>query len=253
MRTWQARPLASVYPILYFDALFVKSRQEGPVQTQAVYLALGIPMDGEKALLGWWLSESAGAKCWLSVFTELHNRGVTDCLIACVDGLKGLPEAIEAVFPQTQVQLCIVHKVRNSLKYVPWKERRAVAADLRAIYGAATLPDAEHALERFAERWDAKYPAISPSWLADWDRLTVFFDYPAAIRRAVYTTNAIESLNYSLRKVLKGRSAFPNDESIITVLSMGLQHVAKKWTQPIPEWKAALNQFVILFGERVKV
>ena len=221
VRTWQARPLASVYPILYFDALFVKSRQEGPVQTKAVYLALGVTMDGEKELLGLWLSESEGAKFWFSVFTELKNRGVQDCFIACVDGLQGLPEAIEAVFPKTQVQLCIVHKVRNSLKYVPWKER--------------------------------KYPAISPSWLADWDRLTVFFDYPPAIRRAVYTTNAIESLNYSLRKVLKGRSAFPNDESIMKVLYMGLQHVAKKWTQPIPEWKAALNQFVLLFGERVQV
>src|SRR6516162_7474717 len=253
VRTWQARPLASVYPILYFDALFVKSRQEGPVQTKAVYLALGITMDGEKELLGLWLSESEGAKFWLSVFTELKNRGVTDCFIACVDGLKGLPEAIEAVFPHTQVQLCIVHKVRNSLKYVPWKERRAVAADLRAIYGATTLAAAEQALERFAERWDAKYPAISPSWLADWDRLTVLFEYPPAIRRAIYTTNAIESLNYSLRKVLKGRGAFPNDEAIVKLLYMGLQHVAKKWTQPIPEWKAALNQFVMLFGERVQV
>jgi transposase-like protein len=253
VRTWQARPLASVYPILYFDALFVKSRQEGPVQTKAVYLALGVTMDGEKELLGLWLSESEGAKFWLSVFTELQNRGVQDCFIACVDGLQGLPEAIETVFPKTQVQLCIVHKVRNSLKYVPWKERRAVAADLRAIYGATTLAAAEQALERFADRWDTKYPAISPSWLADWDRLTVFFDYPPAIRRAVYTTNAIESLNYSLRKVLKGRSAFPNDEAIMKVLYMGLQHVAKKWTQPIPEWKAALNQFVLLFGERVQV
>src|SRR4030095_13184964 len=153
VRTWQARPLASVYPILYFDALFVKSRQEGAVQTKAVYLALGVTMDGEKDLLGLWLSESEGPKFWLSVFTELHNRGVQDCFIACVDGLKGLPEAIEVVFPKTQVQLCIVHKVRNSLKYVPWKERRAVAADLRAIYGAATLPEAEQALECFAERW----------------------------------------------------------------------------------------------------
>jgi putative transposase len=253
VRAWQSRPLAAVYPILSCDALFVKSRQEGPVQTKAVSLALGRTMDGEKELLGLWRSESEGAKFWLSVFPELHNRGVQDCFIACVDGLKGLPEAIEAVLPKTQVQLWIVPKVRHRLKYVPWKERRAVAADLRAIYGAATLPDAEHALERFAERWDAKYPAISPSWLADWDRLTVFFDYPPAIRRAISTTNAIESLNYSLRKVLKGRSAFPNDESIITVLYMGLQHVAKKWTQPIPEWKAALNQFVILFGERVQV
>src|SRR5262245_55195192 len=160
-------------------------------------------MDGEKELLGMWLSESEGAKFWLMVFTELQNRGVQDCFIACVDGLQGLPEAIETVFPQTQVQLCIVHKVRNSLKYVPWKERRAVAADLRAIYGATTLAAAEQALERFADRWDSKDPAISPSWLADWDRLTVFFDYPPAIRRAVYTTNAIESLNYALRKVLK--------------------------------------------------
>src|SRR5258706_3866052 len=192
VRTWQARPLASVYPILYFDALFVKSREEGAVQTKAVYLALGVTMDGEKELLALCLSENEGAKFWLSVFTELQNRGVQDCFIACVDGLKGLPDAIEAVFPKPQVQLCIVHKVRNSLKYVPWKERRAVAADLRAIYGAATLPDAEQALERFADRWDAKYPAISPSWLADWDRLTVLFDYPPAIRRAIYTTNGIE-------------------------------------------------------------
>ena len=251
VRTWQARPLASVYPILYFDALFVKSRQEGPVQTKAVYVALGITIEGEKELLGLWLSESEGAKLWLSVFTELNNRGVEDCFIACVDGLKGLPEAIEAVFPKTQVQLCIVHKVRNSLKYVPWKERKAVATDLRAIYGAATLADAEHALERFAERWDAKYPTISPSWLADWDRLTVLFAYPPAIRRVIYTTNAIESLNYTLRKRLKTRGVFPNDESIMKVLYLALQHVAKKWTRPIRDWKAALNQFVILFGERV--
>ena len=253
VRTWQARPLASVYPILYFDALFVKSRQEGPVQTKAVYVALGITVEGEKELLGLWLSETEGAKFWLSVFTDLKNRGVEDCFIACVDGLKGLPEAIEAVFSKTQVQLCIVHKVRNSLKYVPWKERKAVAADLRAIYGAATLAEAEQALECFAERWDTKYPAISPSWLADWDRLTVFFDYPPAIRRVIYTTNAIESLNYTLRKRLKTRGVFPNDESIVKVLYLALQNVAKKWTRPIRDWKAALNQFVILFGERVPV
>jgi putative transposase len=253
VRTWQARPLASVYPILYFDALFVKSRHEGPVQTKAVYVALGITMEGEKELLGLWLSESEGAKFWLSVFTDLKNRGVEDCFIACVDGLKGLPDAIAAVFPKTQVQLCIVHKVRNSLKYVPWKERKVVAADLRAIYGAATLAEAEHALERFAERWDTKYPTISPSWLADWDRLTVLFDYPPAIRRVIYTTNAIESLNYTLRKRLKTRGVFPNDEAIMKVLYLALQQVAKKWTRPIRDWKAALNQFVILFGERVPV
>lgn len=251
VRAWQARPLDAVYPILYFDALFVKSRQEGAVQTNAVSLALGVTMEGEKELLGLWLSESEGARFWFSVFTDLKHRGLEDWFIACVDGLKGLPEAIEAVFPTTQVQLCIVHKVRNSLKYVPWKERKAVAADLRAIYGAATLAEAAQALERFAERWDTKYPAMSPSWLNDWDRLTVFVASPPAIRRAIYTTNAIESRNYALRKVLKGRSAFPNDEAILKVLYLGLQHVAKKWTHPIREWKTALNQFVILFGERV--
>jgi putative transposase len=253
VRAWPSRPLASVYPILSFDALYVKSRQEGPVQTKAVSLALGITLDGTKELLGMWLSGSEGAKFWGAVFTELKNRGVEDCFIACVDGLKGLPEAIESVFPKTQVQLCIVHKVRNSLRYVPWRERRAVAADLRAIYGAATLREAEDALEQFAERWDAKYPAISPSWLLDWDRLTVHFDYPPAIRRVIYTTNAIESLNYSLRKVLKGRGVFPSDEAIVKLLYMGLQHVAKKWTQPSADWKAALNQFVMLFGERMPV
>ena len=253
VRAWQARPLASVYPILYCDALFVKSRQEGPVQTKAVYVALGISVEGEKELLGLWISDSEGAKFWLSVFTELKNRGVEDCFIACVDGLKGLPEAIEAVFPKTQVQLCIVHKVRHSLKYVPWKERKAVAADLRAISAAATLAEAETALERFAERWDAKSPTISPSWLTDWDRLTVLFDYPPEIRRVIYTTNAIESLNYSLRKRLKTRGTFPTDEAIMKVLYLGLQQVAKRWTRPIRDWKAALNQFVILFGERVPV
>ena len=253
VRAWQSRPLAAVYPILYFDALYVKSREEGPVKTKAVFLALGINLEGEKELLGLWMNEAEGAKFWLSVFNDLKSRGVEDCFIACVDGLKGLPEAIEAVFPRTQVQLCIVHKVRGSLKYVPWKERKEVAADLRAIYGAATLTEAEQALERFSARWDGKYPAISPSWRADWQRLTVFFDYPKEIRKVTYTTNAIESLNYSLRKVLKNRGAFPNDESIMKLMFMALQNVAKKWTRPIRDWTAALNQFVILFGERVPV
>ena len=251
VRTWQARPLASVYPILYCDALFVTARQAGPVQTKAISVALGMTVDGEKELVGWWLSETEGAKFWLSVFTALHNRGVEDGCIACVDGLQGLPEAMEAVFPKTQGQRCIVHKVRHSLKYVPWKARKVVAADLRAIYGAATLGEAEQALERFAERWDATYPTITPSWLADWDRLTVLFDYPPAIRRVIYTTNAIESLNYTLRKRLKTRGVFPNDESIVQVLYLALQHVAKKWTRPIRDWKAALTQCVILFGEWV--
>lgn len=251
VRAWQGRPLSAVYPILYFDALFVKSRQEGPVQTKAVYLALGVNLEGEKDLLGMWMSESEGSKFWLSVFNDLKNRGVQDCFVACIDGLKGLPEAIEAVFPKTQVQLCIVHKVRNSLKYVTWKERKAVATDLRAVYSAPTLSEAEAALERFAKAWDGKYPAISPSWRADWERLTVFFDYPPEIRKVIYTTNAIESLNYSLRKILKNRGAFPNDESITKLLYLAVSRISKRWTLPIRDWKAALNQFVILCGERI--
>ena len=254
MLAWQNRPLEAVYPIIYFDALVVKSRESGPVNHRSVYLALGINLDGEKELLGMWLAETEGARFWQKVFTELQGRGLEDCYVACVDGLKGLPEAIEAVYPQTQVQLCIVHKVRNSLRYVPWKERKAVAKDLRAIYAAPTLEAAEVALEQFAQRWDDSYPAISPSWRADWHRLTVFFDYPPAIRKVIYTTNAIESLNYSLRRVLKTKGVFPNDESVKKVLYLAFKNIAKKWTMPIQNWKQALNQFMILLGEdRVKL
>ncbi len=253
VRAWQSRPLSAVYPILYFDALFVKSRQEGPVKNKAVYLALGINLEGEKELLGLWIAATEGSKFWLSVFNELKSRGLQDCFIACVDGLKGLPEAIETVFPHTQVQLCIVHKLRNSFKYVAWKDRKAVAKDLRAVYGAVTLAEAEEALERFSENWDAKYPAISPSWRAEWERLTVFFDYSPEIRKVIYTTNAIESLNYSLRRMLKTRGSFPNDDSILKILYLAINRVSKKWTMPIRNWKAALNQFVIMFGDRVPV
>ena len=253
LEAWQSRPLDALYPVIYFDALYVKSRQDGPVKNKAVHLALGINLDGEKELLGLWIGQSEGAAFWHGVFTELQSRGVEDCFIACVDGLKGLPEAIESVFPRTQVQLCIVHKVRNSLKYVPWKERKLVAKDLRAIYGAATLAEAEQALERFGQAWDAKYPAISPSWRADWSRLTVFFDYPPDIRRVIYTTNAIESLNYSLRRVLKTRGTFPNDEAVKKVLYLALRNLAKKWTMPVLNWRQALNQFVILHGDRVTI
>jgi transposase-like protein len=253
VKAWQARPLDPVYPIIYFDCLFVKSRQDGSIRNKAVYLALGINMDGEKELLGMWLGETEGAKFWLSVFNELKTRGVEDCFIACVDGLKGLPEAIEAVYPQAQVQLCIVHQVRNSLKYVTWKDRKRVAADLRAIYTAPTVEAARAALEQFADQWGDQYPAIAPSWERNWDRLTPFFDYPPAIRKVVYTTNAIESLNYSLRKVIKGRGAFPHDDAIKKLLYLGLRNASKKWTMPIRDWKAALNQFIILFGDRVPV
>ncbi len=251
VRLWQSRPLEGVYPILYFDCLFVKSRHEGAVKSKAVYVALGVNLQGEKELLGLWVSATEGAKFWLAVFTDLQRRGVRDCFVACVDGLIGLPEALETIFPQTQVQLCIVHKVRQSLRYVVWRERRFVARDLRAIYGAATLVEAEGALEQFALTWDATYPTISTNWRRDWARLTVFFDYPPEIRKVIYTTNAIESLNFSLRKVLKKRGAFPTDEAILKVLYLGMQRIAKKWTMPIPEWKRALNQFAILLGDRV--
>ncbi len=253
VQAWQARPLDAVYPILYFDCLFVKSRQEGPIRNKAVYLALGINLHGEKELLGLWMAETEGAKFWLSVFNELKTRGVDDCFIACVDGLKGLPEAIETVYPRTQVQLCIVHQVRNSLKYVTWKDRKAVAASLRTIYTAPTEAAASAALVAFTEQWGAQYPAIAPAWQKNWARLTPFFDYPPAIRKVVYTTNAIESLNYSLRKVIKGRGAFPHDDAIRKLLYLGLRNVAKKWTMPIRDWKAALNQFIILYGDRVPV
>lgn len=251
VRTWQSRPLEAVYPILYFDCLFVKSRQEGVVKIKAVYVALGVTLQGEKELLGLWVRETEGAKFWLAVFTELNQRGVQDSFVACVDGLSGLPEALETVLSHTQVQLCIVHKVRQSLQYVIWKERRAVARDLRTIYGAVTLHEEEAAFEKFAATWDAKYPTISATWRRDWARLTVFFDYPPEIRKVIYTTNAIESLNFSLRKVLKSPGLFRRMISILKVLYLGMQRIAKKWTAPIPDWKRALNQFAILLGDRV--
>jgi len=253
VQAWQARPLDRVYPVLYFDCLFVKSRQDGPVRNKAVYLALGINLQGEKELLGMWIAETEGAKFWLSVFNELKSRGVEDCFIACVDGLKGLPEAIEAVYPQTRVQLCIVHQVRNSLKYVSWKDRKAVAASLRSIYAAPTEAAAHAALTAFTTQWGGQYSAIVPSWENNWDRLTAFFDFPPEVRKVIYTTNAIESLNYSLRKVIKGRGAFPHDEAVRKLLYLGLRNVARKWTMPVRDWKAALNQFIILYGDRVPV
>ena len=252
VKAWQSRPLDNLYPIVYLDALVVRSRASGAVQNKSVYLALGINMDGEKELLGLWIAETEGAKFWLSVMTELKNRGLQDIFIACTDGLKGFPEAIEAVYPQTQIQLCIVHQVRHSLRYVSWKQRKAVAADLRRIYAAATLAEAEDALEAFAERWDDEHPTISQSWRNNWERLSVFFDYPPQIRKVIYTTNAIESLNASLRKVTKSRKSFPNDEAVMKLLYLALHDISRKWTMPIRDWKQAMSQFMILFGDRME-
>lgn len=251
VKAWQNRPLDALYPIVYLDALVVRSRASGAVQNKSVYLALGINLDGEKELLGLWIAETEGAKFWLSVMTELKNRGLQDIFIACTDGLKGFPEAIEAVYPHTQIQLCIVHQVRHSLRYVSWKQRKAVAADLRRIYAAPTLAEAESALEAFTQRWDEEHPTISLSWRNNWERLSVFFDYPPQIRKVIYTTNAIESLNASLRKVTKTRKSFPNDESVMKLLYLALHDISQKWTMPIRDWKQAMSQFMILFGDRM--
>jgi len=248
---WQNRPLEEVYPIVYFDALWGKVRENGQVGKVAVYLALGITMTGKKEVLGMWAANSEGAKFWLHVLSELKNRGVRDIFIGCVDGLKGFPEAMEAVFPATQVQLCLVHMVRQSLSYVGWKERKAVAADLKQIYRAATEAQAEQALRDFEVKWDRKYPSISKSWRAHWPELITFLKYPPDIRKALYTTNAIESLNRSLRKISKNRGVFPNVDSVFKLYYLALERIAKKWTMPIHNWCGALNRFVIEFGDRV--
>ena len=251
VKIWQNRPLDAVYPIVYMDAIRVKVRDSGHVMNKAVYLAIGITMDGVKEVLGMWVAQNEGAKFWLQVVTELRNRGVQDIFIACVDGLKGFPEAIETVFPHTQVQLCLVHMVRNSLKYVSWKQRKEVAADLKAIYQAPTAEQAEMELMAFEEKWDETHPSISQSWRKNWERITPFFAYSPEIRKVIYTTNAIESLNMSLIKVTKNRGSFPNDEAMTKLLYLALNNIAKKWTLPIRDWKAALNRFSILFGGRM--
>jgi len=253
VRAWQARALEPVYPIVYLDAIHVKLRTGGHVQNQAVYLALAINLQGYKELLGLWVGEAEGAKFWLSVLTELKNRGVEDILIAAVDGLKGFPDAIEAVFPKTQVQLCIVHLIRSSLRYVSWKERRAVARDLKAIYRAPTLEAAEEELEAFSARWDSRFPQISRIWKAHWANLTPFFDYPPEIRKVIYTTNAVESINAQLRKVTKHRGAFPTPDSVRKVLYLAIEKASERWTRPIPDWTAALNHLSIVFEGRIPV
>jgi len=253
VKQWQQRPLDSVYPVVYLDCLVVRSRDSGAVQNKSVYLALGINTEGEKELLGLWMAQTEGAKFWLSVMNELKNRGVQDIFIACVDGLKGFPEAIEAVFPKTQVQLCIVHQIRHSLRYVNWKQRKVIAADLKRIYGAATQKEAELALTEFAEKWDEQHPTISLSWRNNWERLSVFFDYPPEIRKVIYTTNAIESLNASLRKITKTRRSFPTDDSVMKILYLALHQISKKWTMPIRDWKAAMSQFMIMYSDRVSL
>ncbi len=251
VRAWQNRPLDAVYPIVFMDALRVKIRDNGHIINKAVYMALGVNLDGHKEVLGLWVAKEEGAKFWLKVVTELKNRGLKDMFIACVDGLKGFPEAIESVYPETQVQLCVVHMVRNSLRFVPWKDKKAVVADLKTIYTATNAEMAKENLKSFRTKWNEKYPTIADSWERNWEGLIPFLSYPDYIRKAIYTTNAIESLNRSLRKVSKNRGSFPNDESALKLLYLALSNISKKWTMPIRLWKQALNQFVILFPGRM--
>lgn len=251
VRAWQNRPLDEVYPIVYLDALQIKVRDDGRISNRAFYLAIGVNMSGLKEVLGIWTAQSEGAKFWLSVVTEIKSRGVKDVLIACVDGLKGFPEAIEAVFPQAHVQLCIVHLVRHSVKYVSYKDRKEVTADLKMVYHAPTANEAEKNLEEFAAKWDRRYPMISKSWRANWERVVPMFGFPEDIRRAIYTTNAIESLNMSLRKIIKNRASFPSEDAALKLLYLALRNASQKWTMPIRNWGSAVNQFAIIFEGRV--
>ncbi|HID3697474.1 TPA: IS256 family transposase [Klebsiella pneumoniae] len=246
---WQNRPLDSLYPIVYLDCIVIKVRQDSRVINKSVFLALGINTEGQKELLGMWLAENEGAKFWLNVLTELKNRGLNDILIACVDGLKGFPDAINAVYPETRIQLCIVHMVRNSLRFVSWKDYKAVTRDLKAVYGAVTEEAALQALETFATGWDDRYPQISRSWRANWVNLSTIFAYPDDIRKVIYTTNAIESLNSVIRHAIKKRKVFPTDESVRKVVWLAIQSASKKWTMPLQNWRLAMSRFMLEFGD----
>jgi putative transposase len=251
VQAWQCRPLERMYAIVYLDALFVKMRHEGRVENRAVYVAIGIGLDGRKEVLGLWTGDAEGSRFWLSVMTELKNRGVQDILIACVDGLKGFPEAIEAVFPHTQVQLCIVHLLRNSFKFVSNKERKGLAQDLKSIYNAPTAEAAEQELNQVAEKWSKTHRAIEALWRRNWDHVIPFFAFPPEIRKIIYTTNAVESLNMSLRKITKMRAAFPSEQAALKLLYLALKNVSAKWESTM-HWGSALNQFTLLWEDRIQ-
>ncbi len=253
IEAWQKRRLDPVYPIVYLDGLVVKVKTDGVVRNRTVYIVLGVNMEGRKEVLGLWMADNEGAKFWLHVITELRNRGVEDLLIACCDGLKGFPEAIESVFPETIVQVCIVHMVRNSLRYVAWGNRKAVTKCLKPVYRAATEAEALDALERFDAEWGSKYPSITRSWRNNWERVSPFFAFDASIRKAIYTTNAIEALNRQLRKALKPKGHFPTDNAAFKVIWLALHQAQKKWTMPIRQWDLALQQLAIHFEGRINI
>jgi transposase-like protein len=252
VREWQNRPLEKSYAIVYLDALRVKGREDGKSCNKSVYTALAVNFEGKKEVLGLWIAENEGAKFWAGVLSELKNRGVEDILIACMDGLTGFPDALHAIYPDTRIQLCIVHMIRNSTKFVSWKDLKKVCVDLKAVYSAGTEKTGRDALDDFGKKWDDKYPMIFKSWERHWENLSEFFKYPPAIRKAIYTTNAVESLNYQLRKVTKNRSTFSTDDAIFKILYLAIRNASEKWTMPIRDWGQALNQFAIEFGkERV--
>ncbi len=249
---WQNRPLNSVYPVVYLDCIVVKVHQDKRVIKKAVYLALGINTAGLKELLGLWISENEGSKFWLSVLTELQNRGVKDIFIASIDGLSGFPEAINTVFPKTKIQLCIVHMVRNSLKYVSYKDRKEAARDLKKIYSSITEEEARNELDAFSEKWNKQYASIGKMWERHWENIITLFDYPDEIRKIIYTTNAIESLNSVIRKAIRNRKIFPNDKSAFKVIYLAVQQASKKWTMPLRDWNPAMNRFLLEYGDRVE-
>jgi putative transposase len=249
---WRSRPLTPVWPIVYFDGITVHVRgANGRVSQHTIYVALGVNLEGHKELLGLWLGENEGAKFWLACLTDLQNRGLRDIFVACIDGLSGFAEAIHAAYPRTSVQLCIVHLVRAALRYVSTEDSKLVVRDLKKIYQAATVLEAEAALEQFAQVWDAKYPTIAKQWRAKWTDIITLFDFPPAIRKAIYTTNAIESVNSVIRKFTRNRKIYPNEESALKLVFMAIREAAKKWTMPIHHWKQALNHFAILYEDRM--
>jgi putative transposase len=250
VEAWQNRRLETVYPVMYLDCIVVKCHQDKRVINKSVYIALAITTTGVKEVLGLWIAENEGSKFWLGVLTELRNRGVEDILIACVDGLKGFPEAINTVFPQTKVQLCVVHLIRNTMKYISHKHIKEAATDLKAIYKAPTVDAAEKALEEFSDKWDPKYPMASRCWLNNWENIIPFFDFPPEIRKIVYTTNAIESLNSVIRKHIKSRKIFPNDSSVFKILYLAIDKASQRWTMPVVDWRSAVNRFAIEFEGR---
>ncbi len=253
VKAWQNRPLDNVYPIVFFDALMVKVRENQRVINKAVYLALAVNIHGHKELLGIWISQNEGAKFWLGILTELRNRGVQDIFIACVDGLTGMEEAIATAFPKAWMQLCLVHMVRNSLKYVSYKDRRQVASDLKTIYRVATESEAEINLNKFAEKWDKRYPTISKSWRQHWSKIIPMFAFPDEIRKVIYTTNPVESVNMTLRKASRNHRIFPSDDAVFKVMYLAAQHISKKWTQPFRDLGAVLSRFAIEFEGRLPV